>query len=137
MCCGPNCAPRGSVRLLGELEAEVERRGLGDTVGVRPAGCQGHCDSGPTMVVYPGPVYYQEIDRLRLVRIVAEHFERDAPVREFFWKGHSQPRKRPAWQSRVAFTPDSSSAPTPQKQGQTRSGPHKRHTETDADDFKW
>ena len=87
ICCGPNCGPKGSVRLLTVLEEEVERQGMSSRVEVLPTGCQSHCETGPTMVVYPGPVYYQEVDATRLARIVREHFGSGAPVKEYFWLG--------------------------------------------------
>jgi len=87
LCCGPNCGPKGAVALLDFLASEVERLGLEDQVSVAATGCQAHCESGPTMVVFPGPTYYQAIDRDRLVRIVAQHFVGDEPVRKYFWTG--------------------------------------------------
>src|SRR5215216_1884701 len=93
ICCGPNCGPKGSRLLLDFLEDEVKRLALGDRVSVFPAGCQAHCETGPTMIVYPGPVYYQEVDRERLKRIAREHLAQDNPVNEYFWVG--QPRFRP------------------------------------------
>jgi (2Fe-2S) ferredoxin len=56
-------------------------------VSVAATGCQAHCESGPTMVVFPGPTYYQAINQERLVRIVAEHFIGGKPVAEYFWTG--------------------------------------------------
>src|SRR5205823_2106348 len=69
------------------LEVEIEIRGLDGHVSVAATGCQAHCESGPTMVVYPGPVYYQDIDKGRLERIIREHFIGESPVKEYFWTG--------------------------------------------------
>lgn len=138
VCCGHNCGPKGSVRLLHELEAEVERQHIGDYVSVLPTGCQSHCESGPTMVVYPGPVYYQEVDAQRLERIVAEHFVGDTPVEEYFWRGYGALWKRPAWQSRAALPPQAPPRTTATlSQPHAKKGSRKRPTHEEPDDFKW
>jgi (2Fe-2S) ferredoxin len=136
ICCGPNCGPKDSRALLDFLEEEVARAGLSVEVTVSPTGCQSHCDSGPTMVVYPGPVYYQEIDRQRLQRIVVEHFQHDRPVEAYFWRG---PRKRvyPDGTTRpVAPNAPLWYAKQESARGYVPKLPPKRKIE-DVDDFKW
>ncbi len=63
------------------------RAGLAGRVEVAATGCQAHCESGVTMVVYPGRVFYQQMDRARLQRIIAEHFQAGEPVKDYFWTG--------------------------------------------------
>jgi (2Fe-2S) ferredoxin len=135
ICCGPNCTPKGSARLLTVLEEEVARQGMSERVSVLPTGCQSHCETGPTMVVYPGPVYYQEVDPSRLTRIVREHFGRGTPVKDFFWTG-PYPKRLQVF-DRSAFTPGF--APTPQSSApQKPSGkPRERRMRPEVDDFKW
>jgi len=53
ICCGVNCGPKGASSLVDFMETEVENQGLDQDVSVSATGCQAHCDSGPTMVVYP------------------------------------------------------------------------------------
>lgn len=141
ICFGPNCGPKGSSGLLDFLEDEVSRMELADKVSVLPTGCQAHCESGPTMVVYPGPVYYQAIDHARLSRIVAEHFACGQPVKEYFWTGV---RKRilPGGKSQVVssklpqFEQDGSNKGQAERQeSQERQKP--RRAVEDVDDFKW
>ena len=134
MCCGPNCGPKGSRQLVDFLEAEVARLALEDRVSVYPGGCQNHCDSGPTMVVYPGPVFYQEVDRARIRRIAAEHLAGDRPVAEYFWvdtSGYKATRTE-----KVTFSFDSVAA---RKQVSTKEqqSKHSRKKTPDVDDFKW
>ncbi len=134
ICCGPNCGPKGSVQLLEVLEAEVASKGMKARVAVLPTGCQSHCETGPTMVVYPGPVYYQEVDRERLVRIVAEHFGRGVPVGEYFWTG--------PYPKRLQVLDRGAQGPGVQKEwGQstqeTRNKPKAQRPLPDVDDFKW
>ena len=65
----PTAGRRVRRALVDFMEAELTRVDLTGMVSVAATGCQAHCDSGPTMVVYPGPVYYQAMDRERLIRI--------------------------------------------------------------------
>jgi (2Fe-2S) ferredoxin len=137
ICCGPNCAPKDSARLLDYLEATLASQGLGESVSVTPTGCQAHCESGPTMVVYPGPVFYQAVTPARLDRIVVEHFRNDVPITEYFWTGVRR-RILPGGQSITLKSPvpppdqerAATSTPEPRKPKQRRPPP-------DVDDFKW
>jgi (2Fe-2S) ferredoxin len=136
LCCGPNCGPKGSGALLDFLSAQVESRGLEGKVTVAATGCQAHCESGPTMVVFPGPTYYQQIDRERLTRIVVEHFIADRPVADYFWTGV---RKRIIPGSKIP----AKTLPMPAQQGnRDQQRPVDRHERVqrpprEVDDFKW
>src|SRR4051794_11913422 len=133
MCCGINCGPKGSRQLVDFLEDEVKRLALEDRVRVFPGGCQNHCETGPTMVVYPGPTFYQEVDRPRLQRIAREHFGNDSPVTEYFWRGPAgpiRPFKKPLPGLSPAITPGDN-----RKSGRDQK-PRPKKT-YDVDDFKW
>lgn len=137
ICCGINCGPKGAASLVDFLEAEIERRGLETVVSVAATGCQAHCDSGPTMVVYPGPVYYQGIDRSRLLRIFEEHWIGGVPVKEYFWSGV---RRRILANGQVIFPKN---VIMPEADGSAASRPNAqpvqkpRKPPPDVDDFKW
>jgi (2Fe-2S) ferredoxin len=134
ICCGINCGPKGSRQLLDFLEEEVKRLALEDRVHVYPGGCQTHCESGPTMVVYPGPTFYQEVDRPRLQRIAREHFANDRPVADYFWQGPTARGKSfqgPSTGLRPAVTPGNNSSKPGREQ---KPRPKKTY---DVDDFKW
>ncbi|MEA2576268.1 MAG: hypothetical protein QOH93_3566 [Chloroflexia bacterium] len=135
ICCGPNCGPKGSVRLLTVLEEEVERQGMSARVSVLPTGCQSHCETGPTMVVYPGPVYYQEVDAARLSRIVQEHFGRGTPVKEYFWLGPHPKRLQVFDRSAYGARFKQAEVDT-QVRDQDRK-PKERRATPEVDDFKW
>lgn len=140
ICCGPNCGPKGSRDLLDALVEEVEQAGLADQVSVLPTGCQNHCESGPTMVVYPGPVFYQEVDAERLHRIVHEHFIEDRPVKEYFWVGHRPHKHKQALRSPLDLAapgelPGSLRALYQHRRMGHPKKPKRRYE--DVDDFKW
>lgn len=135
VCFGPNCGPKGAAALLAALEDELAAADLQGAVSVLPTGCQAHCESGPTMVVYPGPTYYQQVDAVRLKRIVREHFAAGNPVSEYFWTG---PRRR--------ILPDGRKVPVnrPVPEGilqQTATKPDRsprpQKPPREVDDFKW
>ncbi len=135
ICFGPNCGPKGSSALFTALETELAAAGLEGRVNVLPTGCQAHCESGPTMVVYPGPTYYQDVDAVRITRIVREHFASGTPVAEYFWTG-----------ARRRILPDGTRVlvgkPVPERALDTMSSkperpPKPRKPQRDVDDFKW
>jgi (2Fe-2S) ferredoxin len=154
LCCGPRCTLRRSNPLVDVLAREVARAGLTDVVQVLPGGCMKHCESGPTLTVWPGPVYYEEVTAERIRVIVARHFGQDTPVEEYFWHDpfeNARERAR-AWlrdreiaraatPTAVAPTPP----PTPAPQRATPPPPKKRKpprpswrsSDGDVDDFKW
>jgi (2Fe-2S) ferredoxin len=73
LCLGPNCSARGSRALLPILEAAVARAGLADRVEVLATTCRNRCDYGPSLNVYPGPVFYNLLDEGAIEEIVRRH----------------------------------------------------------------
>jgi (2Fe-2S) ferredoxin len=73
LCFGPNCSPRGSRALLPVLEAAVRRAGIADRVEIVATTCRDRCDYGPSMNVYPGPTFYNELTEEAIEEIVREH----------------------------------------------------------------
>ena len=80
LCFGPNCSPRGSRALMPVLEAALAREGLSGRVEVIATTCRDRCDYGPSMNVYPGPVFYNELTPEAIEEIVVEHLKHGRPV---------------------------------------------------------
>jgi (2Fe-2S) ferredoxin len=132
ICAGPNCTPKGSAVLRRFLEDEIARLELDDRVSVFAGGCQSHCETGPSMVVYPGPVFYQYVDKQKLQRIAREHLIGGRPVREYLHT-HSQPfQKKPPVSPVRAFE-----QPSPETSRQNEPRKPKPKKAYDVDDFKW
>lgn len=91
MCLGKNCSPRGSQDLLALLEREVRAAGLADEVEISATSCRDRCDFGPSMNVYPGPVFYNYLDENAIEEIVASHFHLGKPVVRYFFMGDDPP----------------------------------------------
>jgi (2Fe-2S) ferredoxin len=136
LCSGPNCGPKGAGALLDFLSHEVERHQLESQVSVAATGCQAHCESGPTMVVFPGPTFYQGIDRERLVRIVSEHFVGGEPVKEFFWNGVRR-RIIPGQPSPKPLPPAVRPNGHLQSKSMRPDKPRPKPPPREVDDFKW
>ena len=86
VCCGPRCTERRSPALIDVLQREVDRAGLRAEVEVLPGGCQKHCERGPSLVIWPGPIHYEQIDTSRLRRIVRDHLRDGCPVRDLLYR---------------------------------------------------
>lgn len=86
LCFGPNCSPRGSRALLPVLEAAVARAGISKRIEIIVTSCRDRCDYGPSMNVYPGPVFYNELTEEAIEEIVRDHFVGGRPVKRWFFQ---------------------------------------------------
>ncbi len=83
ICHGPNCTPRGSRSLVGELERLLAEVGISGEIEIIATSCRNRCEIGPSVNVYPGPYFYREVTPAVLSRIVREHLLGDQPVSEY------------------------------------------------------
>lgn len=83
ICQGPNCTNRGSRALFAHLDQELIRLGIADEVEVLATSCRNRCEIGPSVNVYPGPVFYREVSKVVMSRIAIEHLANDQPIDEF------------------------------------------------------
>jgi NADH:ubiquinone oxidoreductase subunit F (NADH-binding)/(2Fe-2S) ferredoxin/NAD-dependent dihydropyrimidine dehydrogenase PreA subunit len=58
VCAGTGCRAYGAEALAESLENEIEKRGIGNKIGVRRTGCHGFCERGPLVVVQPSDACY-------------------------------------------------------------------------------
>jgi len=86
VCLGPNCSGRGSKSLLQYLERAVAIAGLTAKVDIIVATCRDRCDWGPSINVYPGPVFYNKVTEVAIDEIVREHLSNDRPVDRWLFK---------------------------------------------------
>jgi (2Fe-2S) ferredoxin len=97
ICFGPNCSERGSRALLPVLQRAVREAGLEDRVEVLATTCRNRCDYGPSMNVYPGPVFYNLIDADAIEEIVREHLAGGRIVERYLFQPKlefERPRRR-------------------------------------------
>jgi (2Fe-2S) ferredoxin len=135
ICCGPNCTQRRSPGLIDTMQREVDQAGLASDVEVMPGGCMKHCDEGPSLAIWPGPVYYEHVDAGRLRRIVREHLAEGRPIPQWFY--HERPvRSAPRYTYTPGPLPEAHGAQTPPPR-QPKAGPPPRRPRPEVDDFKW
>jgi (2Fe-2S) ferredoxin len=68
------------------LEAALTRAGIRGRVEVIATTCRDRCDFGPSMNVYPGPVYYNHLTAEAIDEIVVSHLVRGVPVERWVYK---------------------------------------------------
>ncbi len=77
LCCGKKCEPEGDRSLFQYLKQRIAEEGLErgeNAVRANRAGCLGVCEQGPIMVVYPDGVWYYNLNRENIDRIIEKHF---------------------------------------------------------------
>src|SRR5689334_17425533 len=137
ICCGPDCTARRSPVLLDVLEREVAAAGMGAEVEVMPSGCMKHCERGPSLVIQPGAVYYEQVDPARLRTIVRRHLREGRPIPEWFYHDPAaapMPAPRPVPASPLP-RPVPSTRPSPP--ASPALGKKPRRPAPEVDDFKW
>jgi (2Fe-2S) ferredoxin len=94
VCFGPNCTERGSRALFSVLESAVHAAGLADDVEILATTCRNRCDEGPSMNVYPGPVFYNRIDSTAIRDIVDEHLAGGSVASRWLYRPRIECQKR-------------------------------------------
>lgn len=93
ICFGPNCTPRGSRDLLPILLDALLKAEISDRVEVISATCRNRCEFGPSVNVYPGPVFYAGVTEDGIREIVREHLVGGKPVERLRYQ---EPTTEPA-----------------------------------------
>ncbi len=86
LCFGPNCSERGSKALLPVLEQAIVDAGLSGQVEILATTCRNRCDYGPSLNVYPGPVFYNEVDASAIRDIVERHLKHGEIVNRWLFR---------------------------------------------------
>jgi len=90
LCAGTGCIASKSLKVKDVLEAEIEKAGLKETVGIVMTGCNGFCAVGPVMSVLPEGVFYQQLTAEEIPKLVEEQFIKGRPYTKLMYK---HPRK--------------------------------------------
>ena len=85
VCAGTGCVSCGAFGLKEALEKEIARRGLQDEVLVAASGCNGFCERGPLLSVYPDNIFYQKLTAVDVPYLVEEHLLKGRPVPKFMY----------------------------------------------------
>ncbi|MBB6142836.1 (2Fe-2S) ferredoxin [Silvibacterium bohemicum] len=76
----PSCTANGQSEIHSRMKDAVRAAGLGERVRVNKSGCLDQCEHGPTVVVYPGAIWYGFVKPEDVSEIVAEHLVNGRPV---------------------------------------------------------
>ena len=58
VCVSTGCVARGALDVLGVLNEQLAAKGLTETINIKETGCQGFCEKGPKITLYPEDVSY-------------------------------------------------------------------------------
>jgi NADH:ubiquinone oxidoreductase subunit F (NADH-binding)/NADH:ubiquinone oxidoreductase subunit E/Pyruvate/2-oxoacid:ferredoxin oxidoreductase delta subunit len=63
VCAGTGCLAKGSMKVAEAFEKELESSDIAIPVmmGVKRVGCQGFCEKGPLVIIYPEKVFYTNV----------------------------------------------------------------------------
>ncbi|MBN1693688.1 MAG: NADH-quinone oxidoreductase subunit NuoF [Dehalococcoidales bacterium] len=81
ICRGSGCP--GSDQILQRLKKETA--GLGLKIKIKPTGCHGFCQQGPTVIIEPDGTFYTHVDVDDVAEIVSSHLRRNKPVERLFY----------------------------------------------------
>lgn len=68
------CHSRGSEGILKTFKKEIKKRGLKGKIRANRAGCLDACAFGPSVVIYPGGIWYTLKSREDALEVIEEHF---------------------------------------------------------------
>ncbi|HEX6290012.1 MAG TPA: (2Fe-2S) ferredoxin domain-containing protein [Herpetosiphonaceae bacterium] len=86
VCHGPTCSQHQARQIWSALQSEVRACRLSDRCELIVSGCQGRCDHGPNINVYPNLTKYAHLTPEKVRRIVHEHLAEGHPVAEYTYR---------------------------------------------------
>jgi NADH:ubiquinone oxidoreductase subunit F (NADH-binding)/(2Fe-2S) ferredoxin/NAD-dependent dihydropyrimidine dehydrogenase PreA subunit len=81
ICCGSGCP--GSEQILQRLKKETA--GLGLKIKIKPTGCHGFCQQGPTVLVQPDDIFYCKVTEDDVKEIVQKHLQNNVIVERLLY----------------------------------------------------
>ncbi|MDI6824743.1 MAG: NADH-quinone oxidoreductase subunit NuoF [Bacillota bacterium] len=72
VCAGTGCLAVGAAQVVSAFAEELRKRGLDQTVDLRPTGCPGFCEKGPIVVIYPDEICYVQVKPGDVPQIVSQ-----------------------------------------------------------------
>ena len=86
---------RGSLEILETLTQEIERRKLGDTVGVEATGCHGFCEMEPNIVISPEGLFYKKLEAKDIPAIIEKTILKNKLIPSLVYEDPATGRKYP------------------------------------------
>jgi (2Fe-2S) ferredoxin len=82
VCASTGCISNNSKDVLARFQAKVKEVGIENKVDVVQTGCQGLCEMGPVVIVYPQGAFYAKVQVQDVDKIVSEHLVNGNIVKE-------------------------------------------------------
>jgi (2Fe-2S) ferredoxin len=82
LCEGEPCSKRGACEITTAIRAEISRLQLDESVHTTRTRCNGRCEDGPIVIVYPEGVWYSDVSVESSAEIVGRHLAAGIPVME-------------------------------------------------------
>ena len=86
VCAGTGCTSGGSLKVIAKFKDEVKAAGLEKEVAVVETGCQGFCEHGPLVIIYPEGTFYTHVTPEDVPEIVSEHLLKGRIVGRLLYK---------------------------------------------------
>ena len=86
VCAGTGCTSGGSLKVIAKFKDEVKAVGLEKEVAVVETGCQGFCEHGPLVIIYPEGTFYTHVTPEDVPEIVSEHLLKGRIVGRLLYK---------------------------------------------------
>lgn len=67
----------GSLLVIEALKAEIKKRALKESVGLKITGCHGFCQLEPNIIIYPGEIFYKNLTADDVPQIIEETILKD------------------------------------------------------------
>ncbi len=85
VCTGSGCRACGAEAVADALDGEIEKRGLGDKIGVRRTGCHGFCEGAPLVVIQPSDTCYLKVQPKNAAPIIDGLGAGEGPVSDLLY----------------------------------------------------
>ncbi len=86
ICRSTGCDASGSGAVFQTMKEEIRRRGLDGEIEVVQTGCRGLCAKGPVMDIYPGGIFYCQVQPADVPEIVEETLVNGRAVERLTYK---------------------------------------------------
>jgi NADH-quinone oxidoreductase subunit F/NADP-reducing hydrogenase subunit HndC len=95
VCTGTGCTASGARDILAKFGEEIKAKGLDKEISVVETGCQGFCEGGPLVIIYPEGTFYTHVKVADVAEIVEEHLLKGRIVSRLLFKEPMSAEKVP------------------------------------------
>jgi NADH-quinone oxidoreductase subunit F len=92
VCVSTGCVARGALGVLEVLKEQLAAEGLEETITIKETGCQGFCEKGPKITLYPDDVSYFHVTPKDVPEII-ESIQKKKIVKRLLYKDPSEGEK--------------------------------------------